>query len=105
VLHDELLPMGVVVEVRLIGVIEAEQTEEGQTKRNDRILAVAKQSLSYGATKTTSDLAPGFSDSITTFWTQYEALRGVGFKILGVKGPAEAVRRIKETAQASRPAP
>jgi len=56
VLHDEPLPMGVVVEVRLIGVIEAEQTEEGETKRNDRVLAVAVQSLSFAATKTTGDL-------------------------------------------------
>jgi inorganic pyrophosphatase len=100
VLHDEPLPMGVVIEVRLIGVIEAEQTEDGETKRNDRVLAVAKESLSYATTKTTDDLAPGFLDTITSFWTQYEGLRGVGFKILGVKGAAEAVRRIEETAQA-----
>ena len=99
VLHDEPLPMGVVVEVRLIGVIEAEQTEDGETKRNDRILAVAKDSLSYAATKTTGDLAPGFLDTVTSFWTQYEALRGVGFKILGVKSASEAARRITQTSQ------
>lgn len=100
VLHDEPLPMGVVVEVRLIGVIEAEQTEEGQTKRNDRILAVATESLSYAATKTTDDLASGFLDTVTRFWTQYQALRGVGFNILGAKGAAEAARRTKQTSQA-----
>jgi inorganic pyrophosphatase len=97
VLHDEPLPMGVVVEVRLIGVIEADQTEEGETKRNDRILAVATQSLSHAAIKAANDLPPGFLDSVTTFWTQYEALRGVGYKILGVKGAAAAVRRVRET--------
>jgi inorganic pyrophosphatase len=97
VLHDEPLPMGVVVEVRLIGVIEAEQTEEGETKRNDRILAVAIESLSFAATKAINDLAPGFLDTVTSFWIQYEALRGVGFKILGVKGAAEAARRIQQT--------
>jgi inorganic pyrophosphatase len=95
VLHDEPLPMGVVVEVRLIGVIEAEQTEEGQTVRNDRVLAVAQHSLSYAATTTVKDLAPGFLDSITSFWTQFEALRGVGFKILGVRGAAQAVANVK----------
>ncbi len=103
VLHDEPLALGVVVEVRLIGVIEAEQTEDGKTNRNDRILAVAEPSLSYAATSTTDDLAPGFLDSITSFWTQYEALRGVGFKILGVKGAVEAARRIKATAQGRPP--
>jgi inorganic pyrophosphatase len=100
VLHDEPLPVGVILEVRLIGVIEAEQTEDGETKRNDRILAVATVSLSYAATKTPKDLAPGFLDTITSFWTQYEAFRGVDFKILGVKGAAEAARRIQQTAQA-----
>jgi inorganic pyrophosphatase len=97
VLHDEPLPMGVVIDVRLIGVIEAEQTEEGETKRNDRILAVAKESLSYATTEAASDLAPGFLDTVTKFWTQYEALRGVGFKILEIKGAAEAARRIQQT--------
>lgn len=105
VLHDEPLAMGAVVEVRLIGVIEAEQTEEGQTKRNDRLLAVAQESLIYAATNAVADLAPGFLDTITSFWTQYETLRGVGFKILGVKGAAEAVRRIKATSTASGKAP
>jgi inorganic pyrophosphatase len=95
VLHDEPLPMGVVVEVRLIGVIEAEQTEEGKTVRNDRVLAVAKDSLSYAAIKAVEDLAPGFLDTITSFWTQYEALRGVGFKILGVQNATQAIANIK----------
>ena len=100
VLHDEPLPMGVVVDVRLIGVIEAEQTEDGETKRNDRILAIAKESLSYATIKATDDLAPGFLDTVTGFWTQYEALRGVRFKILGIGSGAVAAQRIKQTARA-----
>jgi inorganic pyrophosphatase len=99
VLHDEPLPMGVVVEVRLIGVMEAEQTEDGETKRNDRLLGVAEESLSYAAVKAPADLAAGLMRSLTDFWTQYEALRGVGFKILGVKGAAEAAKRIKATSR------
>jgi inorganic pyrophosphatase len=98
VLHDEPLPMGVVVEVRLIGVIEAEQTEDGKTVRNDRVLGVAQASLSYAATKTVNDLAPGFIDSITSFWTQYEAVRGVGFKIVGVQSAPRAVANVKAAA-------
>lgn len=35
VLADEDLPVGALVKVRLLNVIEAEQTEEGQTCRND----------------------------------------------------------------------
>jgi inorganic pyrophosphatase len=42
VLHDVPPDHGVVVEVRLIGVNEAEQAEDGETKHNDGILAIAK---------------------------------------------------------------
>src|SRR5216110_2920921 len=35
---------GCVVEARLVGVIEGEQSEDGEKKRNDRLLAVANTS-------------------------------------------------------------
>ena len=47
VLTDEPLTTGCVVYSRLIGVIEAEQTEAGKTFRNDRMLAVAASSHLY----------------------------------------------------------
>ena len=39
VLGDEPSPVGTQLTTRLIGVIEAAQTEAGRTVRNDRILA------------------------------------------------------------------
>src|SRR5438046_10317631 len=43
VLMDEPAFCGCLIESRLIGVIEAEQSEDGKTERNDRLLAwVAK---------------------------------------------------------------
>jgi len=94
VLHDEPLPMGVVVEVRLIGLIEAEKTENGTTVRDDRLLAVAVESQNFGAIEAVADLAPGFLDTITNFWIHYESLRGLRFEIRGVRGAAEAVAAI-----------
>jgi hypothetical protein len=44
VLNDEPAAVGTLMSVRLIGVIEAEQTEDGETVRNDRLLAVASVS-------------------------------------------------------------
>lgn len=94
VLHDEPLPMGVVILCRVIGIIEAEQTEDGKTVRNDRVLAVALESLTYSATISIDQLAPGFLDTVTNFWAHYESLRGVDFKILGVEGAEAAALAI-----------
>ena len=44
VLMDDATYPGVLVPCRLLGVIEAEQTEEGKTERNDRLIAVAANS-------------------------------------------------------------
>ena len=47
VLHDESILTAALVTVRLIGVIEAEQTEQGNMVRNDRLLAVTTCSHQY----------------------------------------------------------
>jgi inorganic pyrophosphatase len=44
VLMDEPAFCGCLIESRLVGVIEAEQSEEGKTERNDRLIAVAAKS-------------------------------------------------------------
>ena len=41
VLMDEPSFVGCVVPSRLVGVMEAEQTEDGKTQRNDRLIAVS----------------------------------------------------------------
>ena len=41
---DEPVFIGRLVETRLLGVIEAEQTEAGKIERNDRLIAVAAES-------------------------------------------------------------
>ena len=56
VLMDEPAFAGCVVPARLIGVIEAEQTEKGKTVRNDRLVAVAKNAHDYRDLRTLTDL-------------------------------------------------
>jgi inorganic pyrophosphatase len=48
--------IGCLVETRLLGVIEAEQTEAGKTERNDRLIAVAAESHTNGALKSLQKL-------------------------------------------------
>ena len=47
VLMDAPVFPGCIVPSRLVGVIEAEQTEDGKTERNDRLLAVAANSAAH----------------------------------------------------------
>ena len=35
--------------------------------------------------------------NLTQFWVNYDALRGVTFKVLAVKGPKAAMAALKET--------
>jgi hypothetical protein len=44
------------VEARLIGVIEAEQTEDGETERNARLIAVADHSITHEKIESLDDL-------------------------------------------------
>src|SRR3954451_24377864 len=48
ILMDEPAFTGCLVATRLLGVIEAEQTEKGKTERNDRLIAVSANSRTNG---------------------------------------------------------
>jgi inorganic pyrophosphatase len=97
VLNDEAAPVGSLMDVRLVGVIEAEQTEEGKTVRNDRLLAVAAVSHLYAHIGKIGDLGPDFVDHLTQFWVNYNALKGRGYKVLGVGEPSRAAELIQQT--------
>jgi inorganic pyrophosphatase len=94
VFADQPTPVGVVLTVRLIGVIEAEQTDDGKTFRNDRLLAVAETSRLFSVLNRLDDLDPALSENLTRFWINYEAARGVDFKVLGIEDGAKAVASI-----------
>jgi inorganic pyrophosphatase len=94
VLNDEPAVVGTMLTARLIGVIEAEQTEDGQTVRNDRILAVAAVSHLFARVAKVHDLDPDFMKNLTAFWENYDALRGVRFKVLAVRDGKAAARLI-----------
>ena len=53
---DEPAFPGFVVAARLVGVIEAEQQEDGKTIRNDRVVAVATDAHDYADIKSMGDI-------------------------------------------------
>jgi inorganic pyrophosphatase len=96
VLMDEPVFIGCLIEARLLGVIEAEQTDGDGTKRNDRLIAVAAESHTNGALKSLQKLDSKLLDEIEHFFVSYNGARGKKFKPIGRRGPAVAKRLIKK---------
>ena len=94
VLMDEPAFVGCLVRSRLLGVIEAEQTEKGETERNDRLIAVASKSRTHGDLKSLTDLSPKLLDEIEHFFISYNEVKGKKFKPLGRYGPERARRLV-----------
>jgi inorganic pyrophosphatase len=97
VLMDEPGTVGCLVRTRLLGVIEAAQTEEGKTTRNDRLIGVAVKSRTDSDYKTLADLNEKLLDEIEHFFVSYNAAKGKKFKPLGRYGPKRAQRLVKES--------
>src|SRR5436190_4188877 len=57
ILMDAPGHVGCLIDVRIIGVIEAKQTEDGETQRNDRLIGVALQSYEYEKLKSIRDVS------------------------------------------------
>jgi inorganic pyrophosphatase len=97
VLMDEPAFPGCLVATRLIGVIEAEQTEEdGGTTRNDRLIGVAAKARGYSEVRTIEKLNGNLLDEIEHFFISYNVIKGKKFKPRGRFGPERARRLIRE---------
>lgn len=96
VLMDEPAFVGCLVEARLIGVIEGEQTENGKTDRNDRLITVAEESHTHSAIKSLSDLDPTLLEEIEHFFVSYNEIRGKKFNPIGRHGPKRAGKLIEK---------
>jgi inorganic pyrophosphatase len=103
VIADEPIAVGTTVRVRLLGIIEARQTErDGRVVRNDRIVARVAVSVSYGDAAHIADLGARFVDHLGRFFTQYNDLKGKHFEVLGVHGPEAAIAAIERAALTER---
>ena len=102
VLMDEPAHVGCVLDVRLIGVIEAQQTQDGKTTRNDRLIAVAIHSYNHQHVDDIADIKTPLIDQVGEFFTSYNKSRGKKFKVLGVYGASRAVKRVQEAIKAQK---
>jgi inorganic pyrophosphatase len=100
-LTDEPLFPGCIVPARLVGVIEAEQTQKGKTLRNDRLLAVATPSHLYAGVRELDDLPPSLADEIEQFFINYNVMRDRVFKPVARRGSDSAWKLMKQNAAKS----
>jgi inorganic pyrophosphatase len=97
VLMDEPAFAGCLVPSRLIGVIEAEQTErDGETTRNDRLIAVAANSRNHQDVNTLDNITTNLVDEIEHFFISYNEAKGKEFKSLKRSGPVRARHLVEE---------
>ncbi|MGI8467353.1 MAG: inorganic diphosphatase [Pyrinomonadaceae bacterium] len=96
ILMDEPAFAGCLIPARLVGVIEAEQTEDGKTERNDRLIAVACKSLTHSDTKTLNDLNENLVEQIKHFFVSYNEAKGKKFEPIGGFGVEKAERLVLE---------
>jgi inorganic pyrophosphatase len=99
VLMDEAAFPGCLVPSRLIGVIEAEQTErDGRVERNDRLVAVAADSHTHSHVKSLNDLNDTLVDQIEHFFVSYNEIKDKEFKVLGRFAARKAKSLVEEAA-------
>jgi inorganic pyrophosphatase len=88
---------GCLVETRIIGVLEAEQTgKDGKTQRNDRLIGVFAESEVHAHLQELRDLPKPFLHQIEHFFQSYNQLRGIEFKVLAHAGAKKALNLIRK---------
>lgn len=92
VLIEEPTFPGCVVECRLVGVIEAEQSAGSEKQvRNDRLVGVARASLLYSEITAIDQVPHAVLTEVEGFFVNYDRLRNIDFKVLARSGPDRAV--------------
>jgi inorganic pyrophosphatase len=95
VLMDAPAHVGCLIEVRIIGIITADQTEDGKTESNDRLLGVAVHSYDHEGLESIDDVSKTLLDQLEAFFISYNKQRGKKFKVTGTGGPNKAMKFLK----------
>ena len=95
VLMDAPAHVGCLIEVRVIGIITAEQTEDGKTESNDRLIGVAVHSYDHEELESINDVNKTLLNQVEEFFVSYNKQRGKKFRVTGTGGPKKALRFLK----------
>jgi inorganic pyrophosphatase len=100
VFMDEPSHVGCLVNVRLIGVIEAEQVDGGKKETNDRLVAAAVHSYAHENVTSLDEVNPTILNQVEEFFVTYNRERGKKFKVKGRHGPKRAEAVMDQTMKA-----
>jgi inorganic pyrophosphatase len=101
VLHDAATAPGLVLKCKVIGVLEVLQSKKGEKGiRNDRLLAVPRESHREQADRDARDLPKPIRKEIEKFFVATDELEDKELEFLGWKGPKAGARLIAKAAKA-----
>src|SRR5438067_9352592 len=95
VLTKEPTFTGCLVTVRLLGVIEAKQTEDGDTERNDRLIGTVETKRNPAEQKSLEDLPASLVEEIEHFFISYNRHEGRKFKPIARHGAGAAEKLVR----------
>jgi inorganic pyrophosphatase len=99
ILPEASLPVGSIVNVRILGILEAEQNKPNKRpRRNDRVIARLVESRLFAKVQHIDQLGQTFVEELTTFFSTYKRLRGQTYNVIAVGGPDRAADLILEGA-------
>ncbi len=99
ILPEAVLPVGCIVKVRILGILEAQQQKVNKrAKRNDRVIARLSESRLFRQVERLDQLGQTFVDELSVFFQTYKKMRGQTYDILAVGGPERAIELIEEAA-------
>jgi inorganic pyrophosphatase len=102
VLMDEPAFPGCMLKCRLIGIIQGKQGDKKEKERNDRIVGVEKENHSFADIKHIDDLGKMFLRELEQFFVNYHRLSSKQFRVIDVRGPGQARKRIEDGVRAAR---
>ena len=100
VLMDEPAHVGCLLDVRLIGVIEAEQMQGKKKTANNRLIGAAIHSYSHENLTSIQEVNKSILDQVEEFFVSYNKSRNKEFKVIGRHGPKRAANLVQRGIEA-----
>jgi inorganic pyrophosphatase len=100
VLMDAPAHVGCLIDVRIIGLIDAQQTQNGKTEKNSRLLGAAVHSYEHEDIGSIGEVSKTLLSQVEEFFVSYNKQRGKKFRIKDTAGPKKAMRFLRSGVKA-----